>query len=266
MSGFIFTERMFAYLSRFAIAVRNLGFINALRTFKAIRGGRELSAIRVPRLGQVFFFRSAEDKGAISHLFYPGTRILDTPECPVRTIVDAGANIGVETVRMLHFHPDARVFAIEPVRANFEILQKNTAEKKERVSTLMAGLWSSDTRLEVLSGSTYEGFSVRPADAESAGHIDAVTMQRVLSDVGGEIDILKMDIEGAEYEVFSQNTEWVNHVKAFVFECPDRDHPGAAFQIFRALSHLPLRTYISGENLVLIREDTNWDMETTAYL
>ena len=266
MARFISTERSFAYLGRFAIAVRNLGFMNALQTFKAIQGGRELSAIRVPRLEQEFFFRSAEDKGAISHLFYPGTRILDTPECPVRTIVDAGANIGVETVRMLHFHPEATVLAIEPVRANYEILQKNIADKKERVSTVMAGLWSSNTRLKVLSGSGNEAFSVCAAEAETAGEIDAVTMQRVLSEVGGEIDILKMDIEGSEYEVFSKDTEWVNHVKAFVFECPDRDYPGAAFQIFRALAHLPLRTYISGENLVLIREDINWDMETTAYL
>jgi len=261
-----FSERCFAYGARFSIAVRNLGFGAALRTFVWIRGGPELRSIYVSRLGRRIFFRGSADKGVISHFFYPGTRILDTPGCPVRVIVDAGANAGMETIRMRHFHPGARVLAIEADRGNYSVLERNAAEDKGSVETLLNGLWSSDGPLRVLPGTTNEAFSVRPAETGETADIEAITMNTVLALVGGEIDILKMDIEGTEYEVFLKNTEWVKHVKAFIFECPDADHAGATAQIFRTLDEFEFDAAVSGECIVLIRSDTGWKVVTTAYL
>ena len=262
-------ERSFAYCARFEIAVQNLGFGNALRVFFWIRHGSALRSIYVPRLGQRVYFRSAADKGVVSHLFYPNTRILDTPEHPIRVIVDAGANAGMETVRMRHFHPNARLLAIEPASGNFTVLQLNAGTDQGntgKVETLQKGLWSTDTSLRITAGSTNEAFSVHAVAPGEPADLEAITMNTILARVGGEIDLLKMDIEGAEFEVFSHNTEWVDHVKALVFECPDRDHEGAAFQIFRTLAHLPFDTFVSGENIVLIRRDTGWDVTTTPYL
>ena len=91
-------------------------------------------------------------------------------------------------------------------------------------------------------------------------------MRTLLERVGGEIDILKMDIEGSEFEVFSSDTGWADHVKAFIIECPDNDHPGATQKIFHTLGHLPLDAFVSGENLVLIRRNTGWKVESTPYL
>lgn len=259
-------ERCFAFSARFTIATQNLGFLNALRVFVSIRSGSKLRSIYVPRLRHRVYFRSAADKGVISHFLYPGTRILDTPTHPVRVIVDAGANVGMETVRMRYFHPRASVLAIEPSAENHRVLVENAAQHNGQVETLHHALWSSETGLRLLPGATNEAFTVRPVEAGEPADVPAISMNSVLARVGGEIDILKMDIEGSEFEVFRNNTGWVDHVKAFVFECPDRDHPGAAAQIFRTLAHLPFDTYVSGENLVLIRKDTGWDVETTPYL
>jgi FkbM family methyltransferase len=260
-----FLERSFAYCARFEIAVQNLGLGNALRVFLWIRRGSKLRSIRVARLGRRVYFRSAADRG-ISHLFYPGARILDTPEHRVRVIVDAGANIGMETVRMRHFHPGARVVCVEPDRGNVSVLKRNAGEGDPSVEVLQNGLWSSETSLRVVPGTTNEAFSVHPAAPGEPADVEAITMNQVLARAGGEIDLLKMDIEGTEFEVFRRNTEWVEHVKALIFECPDRDHEGAAFQIFRTLAHLPFDTFVSGETIVLIRRDAGWDVETTPYL
>jgi FkbM family methyltransferase len=264
-SGLI--ERSFAYCARFAIATQNLGFLNALRIFIFTRSGSTLRSIYVPRLKRTIFYRSADDRGAIAHFFLPGTRIVDNAESPVRVIVDAGANIGIETIRMRHFHPLAQVFAIEPDLGNYRVLNENVTEEKRWIETVPRGVWSTDTGIRILAGDTNEGFSVRPVEPGETADLKAITMNSILERVGGEIDILKMDIEGSEYEVFLHNTEWVDHVKVFIFECPDRDHPGAAQQMFRTLAHLPLDTFISGgENLVLIRRDTGWKLETSLYL
>jgi FkbM family methyltransferase len=261
-----FFERTFSYCARFSIASRNLGFRGAFWAFVWMRSGSKLRSIDVPRLERSIFFRSYADKGVISHFFYPGTRIIDTPEFPVRVIVDAGANVGMETIRLRHFHRGASVLCIEPSSDNFSVLQKNVAADAGFVETMQNGLWSSETALCVVPGAGNEAFSVRPVEAGETGDIQAVTMNGILARVGGEIDILKMDIEGAEYEVFSKNTEWVQHVKAFIFECPDADHPGATAQIFRTLDGLDFDAAVSGENIVLIRRDTGWKVETTAYL
>ena len=266
MSPARFLERSSAYCARFAIAIQNLGFLDAIRVFAWIRGGPQLRSLDSRRLGRKVFFRGYADKGVISHFFYPGTRILDTPECPVRVIVDAGANIGVETIRMRHFFPGARVFSVEPASANYSVLQKNAEQDKGMVETTQNGLWSSETSLKVIPGLGNEAFSVRPVEPGESADIEAITMNSILARVGGEIDILKLDIEGAEWELFRVNTEWVNHVKAFVFECPDGERPGATFQIFRMLDNLPLTAFISGENIVLIRRDTGWKVVTTQYL
>lgn len=257
--------RSFAYGARFGIAARNLGYKNALRVFSSTRRGSSLRVMYVAKLKRKVFYRSAADKGVIAHFFYPQTRIIASAGHPVRTIVDAGANIGIETIRMRHFHPQARVLAVEANSGNFAVLIENTRHDPQ-VEAWCKGVWHSETGLRVLAGGTNEGFSVRAVTAGEEGDLEATTMNSILDRVGGEIDILKMDIEGAEWEVFSRNTEWVNHVKAFVFECPDNDHPGAAQQMFRTLAHLPLDTFVSGENIVLIRRDTGWKVETTAYL
>jgi hypothetical protein len=41
------------------------------------------------------------------------------------------------------------------------------------------------------------------------------------------------------------NTEWIDHVKVFIFDYPDRDHPGGAADPPH-LADLPLDTFISG--------------------
>lgn len=254
-------ERSFAYSARFWIAVQNLGFVSAVRVFSSIRNGSKLQSIYA--LNRKVFYRGAADRGVMAHFFYPQTRIIDSATHPVRVIVDAGANIGIETIRMRHFHPQAKILAIEADPGNFAVLTKNADEK---VEALHCGVWSRETGLRVLPGDTNQGFSVRPVKSGETADIEAVPMSTLLERLGGEIDILKMDIEGSEFEVFSSDTGWADHVKAFIIECPDNDHPGATQKIFHTLGHLPLDAFVSGENLVLIRRDTGWKVESTPYL
>jgi FkbM family methyltransferase len=60
--------------------------------------------------------------------------------------------------------------------------------------------------------------------------VDAVTMDDLISEAGAEvIDILKIDIEGAEIEVFGNGSlEWLPRVRNIVIEL----HGQAAKQVF----------------------------------
>lgn len=123
-----------------------------------------------------------------------------------RTIVDAGANIGMFSVWAALQRPETRIIAVEPSPATFETLCRNVASNGlgERITTVRSALGAE------------AGERVMRTDADSTMHavlsrgtvqIDGVavrcgTLSELLDGQGlAEVDLLKMDIEGAEYEV-----------------------------------------------------------------
>lgn len=265
----VFAARMSAYASRFFTSVENLGFVSSVKLFSIYGLGiRCETSLAARKLGRAIHFRGAED-GVMSHYFYPGFCVRDTPENPIRFIIDAGANIGDETLRFRHFHPEAFIVALEPEPGNYRMLAKNVAGDKQ-IAALQAGLWSHECALSILSNDagSNEAFRVAEVGDGTPGAISAVSVSELMKRFGrSTVDILKMDIEGAEYEVFSRQTDgWLDRVKVFIFECPDNDRPGTAFRIFRSLGTQSFDCFVHGECIVLIRRDTGWKIETNVFL
>jgi len=263
--------RTFAYLQRFSASCENFGLVSAVRLFALSRGKPVPAGVSLPvrRLGREVVFRGRTDKGVMSHFFTPNYRIRDTAADPVRVIVDAGANIGIETLRFRHFHPEARIVAIEPDSENFAVLSRN-AGSDNKIALLNSGLWSHKCRLHIIPGESAEGFRAEEVTGEpQPGDVNAVSIPLIMESFGlDEIDILKMDTEGAEYQVFSAADveSWIRRVKVLIFECPDADRPGTTQTIFEKLAGLDFVCHIHGENLVLIRSDTGWKLESNLYL
>jgi hypothetical protein len=66
------------------------------------------------------------------------------------------------------------------------------------------------------------------------------------------IEILKMDIEGSEKDLFDHNTDkWLSRIKFLIIELHDTMRPGASMSLFKALSPYNYSTSISGENLII---------------
>jgi FkbM family methyltransferase len=129
----------------------------------------------------------------------------------VRYIIDAGANIGSSTVYLKSVFPDATIVSIEPEADNFAMLQRNIQVNGfDGVTPVKGGLWYKETWLEVKPG-------FRDRDRELSFYVEEVdesakTDNRILGiTVHGikakwsfpRIDILKIDIEGAERYLFS---------------------------------------------------------------
>ena len=271
MSVPIACARICGYLERFSIAWENFGFVSAVRVFahcrwKSVPGGVSLP---VKKLRKTLWFRGKIDKGVLSHFYKPGIRIRDTPSNPVRVIVDAGANIGDETLRFRHFHPSATIVAIEPDSGNCSMLSRNVLSDLD-TKVLKGGLWSHECRLRVVAGGSAEAFRVIEADGDAqADDVEAISIASIMKRFSfDEIDILKMDIEGAEYEVFSSPSvdTWIHLVRVLIFECPDSDRPGATQKIFEKLARGNFTCHIHGECFVLIRKDTGWSLESNNFL
>jgi len=175
-----------------------------------------------------------------------------------KTIIDCGANIGLGIVYFKNKYPDAKVVAIEPESGNFELIKKNT-EKFKDIHPVKAGVWNRTTNLEIIPGKDNGNwsFSVKETDHPNEKTIPSVCIADLMKQHGiNEIDLLKIDIEGAELELFSNNYEsWLPRTKALIIETHDQDRRGTTRPFFTTISKYNFSTTISGENFVCIRED-----------
>ncbi|MGZ3420122.1 MAG: FkbM family methyltransferase [Polyangiales bacterium] len=172
-------------------------------------------------------------------------------------IVDGGANVGYATIYFANRYPNARIFAVEPDLSNFEILKKNVAPYKN-VTPIRAALWSRKTNLRISNPDDHKwAIRVEECDGAADDTIPALTIDDLI-ELGGEgrIDLLKLDVEGAEREVFGANYEtWLRKVRAIVIELHDWMFPGCSTAFYRATSQLQFSQSHRGENVILVSTD-----------
>ena len=147
-------------------------------------------------------------------------------------IIDAGGYIGTAAIAFANAFPDALVISLEPSRHNFEMLRKNT----KHLPNVIARNEALGSRVETATLSDRNtgewGFTVvkNPLDcpAPQALHDTlTTTIPQLLRAVGkGGIDLLKLDIEGAERDLFINQPEWVSATSVIHAELHDRIQPG----------------------------------------
>lgn len=87
--------------------------------------------------------------------------------------------------------------------------------------------------------------------------IRSVTVSKLLEDSDFDrIDILKIDIEGAEKELFSTNSKkWLNKVNIIVLELHDRMRKGCSEAVYNAIDKSIWREWSKGEKVVFVRRE-----------
>ena len=182
----------------------------------------------------------------------------------IRVIVDLGANIGLSALYFASRYPDAKILAVEPDRSNFVLLRRNTMQIAERCETLNAAIWGEDTELLVKThtedGRYLGGWGVQTIDEKTsagmrAAKVEAVSMTSLKTRFRlDKIDILKVDIEGAEFELFSLgDLSWLDSVRSVVVETHERFRPGSHKAVLNALAAQFTGPTRSGENYVFNR-------------
>ena len=151
-------------------------------------------------------------------------RCLDDVEINDGLIIDCGANAGYASAYFLSRYPACDLIAVEPDAANFAILKANVSPFGGRCRALHTALWSHPTSLSMSEQTAGEGKEwarqVREAGPGDQGTFEALDIGTLLAgSKHSRIAILKIDIEGAEAEVFARNfSHWLDKVDNLVIE------------------------------------------------
>jgi FkbM family methyltransferase len=140
----------------------------------------------------------------------------------VATILDLGANIGLSSAWFLCRFPKATVFAVEADVDNYATCCENLAPYGSRARTLHGAAWSSQTNLTLRRKSCAADHSVEETVAGEEGEMQVPAWSLAnLIEMSGfvQVDLLKMDIEGAETTVFRANvSNWLGRVRNLCIE------------------------------------------------
>jgi FkbM family methyltransferase len=206
-----------------------------------IRLRRKTSDIKV--FGQIFAKQEYEIALHLPYDFIP------------KVIVDCGGNIGLATVYFKNRYKDAKIISIEPDKGNFAILQQNI-KNYDDVIGINSAVWSKSTYLKIENANAAGwGFIVKEATLSDENSFIATSISDLMKKYELErIDILKMDIEGAEKEIFSASDsgEWLKKTHVLVVETHDFMVKGTASAVFKALQKYDYHFANVGENLIFV--------------
>lgn len=172
------------------------------------------------------------------------------------TILDLGANTGLASLYFRTQFPEAQIVAVEPDEANFAMMQRHIGALPG-VVLVQAAVWSHDGLITLTDpGVGSWGLRVQESSSEvrSGCQVPAISIPTLLGHFpGGRVDLLKMDVEGAEKEVFESSAAWIEKIDAIVIELHDRYKPGCNRAFFTAIPSLPCERLI-GENFFVWRQ------------
>jgi len=162
----------------------------------------------------------------------------DTP-----TILDCGANIGLSAIFFKQQYPKANIIAFEPDAKIFSKLRNNLkAFNLHDVKLYNNAIWTEDTVLNFDQDNALGG---RINHAESHSNTTQVSALALTPFINKRIDFLKIDIEGAEFDVLKSIEHKLLLVENLFIEYhSDPQQPQKLAELLTIIDHAGFRLYI----------------------
>jgi FkbM family methyltransferase len=197
----------------------------------------------------VFHLRHGSGDVAILNKIFardPGTSSYEPPAAVAAVldasggprILDVGANIGLFGVYALGRWPEARITSFEPDPDNFRVLDLTVGANQRQGSwdDVPVAVSNADGELEFAPGDGAKSHLSPTAADEATITVPAVDF---FDQLGDGVDLVKMDIEGGEWQILADPRLATAQVKVIRLEwhtllCPEEDARAAAVDLLKA--------------------------------
>jgi FkbM family methyltransferase len=158
-----------------------------------------------------FWFLHSIDEIFVQEVYKFSSQVTD----PV--ILDCGANIGLSVIYFKKLYPEARITAFEADSAIFRTLKENIKSYNySHVSLIHSAVWKERAVLSFFSEGSVGGM-IDMKQVHQANMIEVPSI-RLRDYLEAKIDFLKIDIEGAEYEVLKDCKDLLVNVSNLFIE------------------------------------------------
>jgi FkbM family methyltransferase len=266
-SGFL-KETLFRDLY---VKISTLSFVNA-NGFVSERIGNKnvINVVKRPENNnlKVCLRRRTSDFHVFRQIFMleqykPLVQAINEGNCrEIKYIIDAGANIGCTALYFEKCYPKSIIVCIEPDGCNYEALLGNVEMNNlgTYIKPIKAAVWSDNSNLEIMRdfGDGREwARTVKPTNRMDSTVVSGITIADIMLKYSlPYIDILKIDIEGAEKYIF-ENDNMVGKFLPFVRYLAMEVHEEAISKdvIGKLLERVNFSHFVTGELLIGINRD-----------
>jgi FkbM family methyltransferase len=171
-------------------------------------------------------------------------------------ILDLGANIGLAALYFAKNWPAAHIISVEPDRENFLMMGENL-DGLRNVHAVNAAVASEDGAVRIVDpGASFWALRTELAPPDAADTVPAMSIESLIKFAPPNCRpfIAKIDIEGFESDLFSQNTDWVKSFPIIIIELHDWLFPGqgTSNNFLRSVATQARDFVFIGENIVSI--------------
>jgi FkbM family methyltransferase len=161
---------------------------------------------------------SSEDFAALREIFL--YRYYDYDLGTPRTVLDLGGYCGLTAIAFAARFPEARIAVVEPHPGNFAALRSNVERNKLPVTLFNAAATVSDAPVSLfLGGGMTHGLTQTGYSTGESIEVQGISVPSMLRQLSWEtVDLLKIDIEGAEEQIFQARQPWLGQVKSIIGE------------------------------------------------
>jgi FkbM family methyltransferase len=177
---------------------------------------------------------------------------------PILSVLDLGANTGISTAYFYTCFPDAKFYCVEPLADHIRLLETNLSGliPIDNLQWLQAAIGSKDGSGALIESRYTYNTKVKE---DTDGSLKVISMPSVFSFFSlEEVDLVKMDIEGAEAVVFADPScqQWLPKTEAIAIELHDDSGFGPASDLFHAaIRDQRFQISHSGELTICLRAD-----------
>jgi FkbM family methyltransferase len=182
-------------------------------------------------------------------------------------ILDCGANIGLSSLYFAKNWRSAHVVAVEPDPGNFALLRRNV-EGQANIQPVQAAVGGKDGPVRIMNKEA-QAWARRTerAPGEGPDSIPGLSVQSLISLTPPprlyRPFLIKIDIEGAEKDLFSCNLDWISQFSVLIIELHDWMLPGERTSrgFLEAIASLDRDFLFFGENIFSIANPSRSTVE-----